>query len=370
MRNIRLQPELCRVDLKGSSDNSYDLLIGAGLFGNLPMELKSSPIANTYAIVTDTHVGKIYGWRLLNEMRNKDIHSYLITFPKGEGHKNRKTKEKIENEMLRLSLGRDTCIIAIGGGVVGDMAGFVASTYMRGIPYIQIPTTLLAQVDSSIGGKVGVDTEYAKNSIGAFYQPKKVIIDVDFLKTLPKNEMLNGLAEIVKHALIIDRGFFHFLEKNIDKILKCDLNALKFAIKRSCEIKASIVSQDEKERGIRKILNYGHTIGHAIESALKYSISHGNAVSIGMSYAAKLSAKHGFLDEGSVIRQDNLLSYIGLPHRLSHHKLNPKKILEHIPYDKKIISDRLDFILLNSIGDAFISDKIALEDIKNILREP
>ena len=271
--------------------------------------------------------------------------------------------------MLRLALGRDSCIIALGGGVVGDLAGFAAATYMRGIPYIQVPTTLLAMVDSSIGGKVGVDTLHAKNAIGAFYQPKKVIIDLNFIKTLPKNEIANGLAEIIKQALIKDKNFFHFLEKNIDKILSYDLYILKQTIKRSCEIKASIVMQDEREKGIRKILNYGHTIGHAIESALNYKISHGQAIAIGMSYAAKLSAKLGFLHEGSVIRQNNLLEYIGLPHKLSHHKLKPRKILEHIQYDKKIINGKINFVLLNSIGDVIISDKITLEDIKQILEE-
>lgn len=361
--------EICHVRLREEVDNSYDIFIDNRLIDNLAVDLKRSPIANAYAIVTDSNVGKLYGKKLLNDLQNKNIYAHLITFPAGEKHKNRKTKEMIENEMLDLALGRDTCIIALGGGVVGDLAGFVAATYMRGIPYIQIPTTLLAMVDSSIGGKVGIDTMHAKNVIGAFYQPKKVIIDLNFLKTLPKSELINGLAEIVKLALIKDKDFFHFLEKNIDKILGYDLNALKQTIKRCCEIKASIIVQDEKEKGLRRILNYGHTIGHAIESALNYKISHGHAIAIGMSYAAKLSAKQGFLHEGSVIRQNNLLEYIGLPRRLSHHRLKPNKILEHVQYDKKIRNSRISFVLLNSIGDTFISDEITLEDIKNILEE-
>ncbi len=361
--------EICHIDLKDYVDNSYDILIDNGLFDSLAEELKKSPLANAYAIISDSVIGKIYGKKLLKNLQSKNIHAHLTTFQAGEKSKNRKTKEKIEDEMLKLALGRDTCIIALGGGVVGDLAGFVAATYMRGIPYIQVPTTLLAMVDSSIGGKVGVDTRQSKNVIGAFYQPKKVIIDLNFLKTLPKNELANGLAEIIKHALIKDKDLFHFLEKNIDKILSYDLATLKYAIKKSCEIKASIVMQDEKEKGIRRILNYGHTIGHAIEAALNYKISHGNAIAIGMSYAAKLSAKLGFLHEGSVIRQNNLLQYIGLSHRLSHHKLKPKKILEHVQYDKKIINDKINFILLNSIGDALVSDKVTLEEIKQILEE-
>lgn len=361
--------EICRVDLKEETGNSYDIIIGAGLIGNLAIELKQKPVANAYAIITDSNVKRLYGETLLKNFQAKNLHAHLISFPAGEKSKSRDTKEKVENEMLNLGFGRDSCIIALGGGVVGDLAGFVAATYMRGIPCIQVPTTLLAMVDSSIGGKVAVDTMHAKNAIGAFHQPKKVIIDMNFLKTLPKKELANGLAEMIKHALISDRDFFHFLEKNIDKILNCDLETLEQAVKRSCEIKIHIVEEDEKEKGLRKLLNYGHTIGHAIESALKYKISHGQAISIGMSYAAKLSAKNGFLDEGSVIRQNNLLEYIGLPHKLSHRKLKPREILEHIQYDKKIINKKLNFVLLNSIGDAFVSDDISMEDLKGIFGE-
>ena len=358
-----------KVKLKEEVDNSYDILIDKGLIDNLADELKRKPIANAYAIITDSNVAKIYGNKLLNGLQSKNIHAHLIAFPAGEKSKTRKTKEKIEDQMLKLAFGRDACIIALGGGVVGDVAGFVAATYMRGIPYIQIPTSLLAMVDSSIGGKVAVDTLNAKNAIGAFYQPKKVIIDINFLKTLPRKELVNGFAEIIKHALIKDKDFFHFLEKSSDKILNCNSEILKQTIKRSCEIKAEIIMQDEKEKGLRKILNYGHTIGHAIETALNYKISHGNAIAIGMSYAAKLSAKLGFLHEGSVIRRNNLLEHIGLPHKLSHHKLNTRKILEHIQLDKKILNGKINFVLLISIGDAFVSDNITLEDIKDILGE-
>lgn len=359
--------EKVRVDLREETDNSYDILIDEGLFDNLANELKQKPLGNSYAIITDSNVGKVYGRRLLKNLQSKNINSHLITFQAGEKSKTRKTKEKIEDEMLELGLGRDSCIIALGGGVVGDIAGFVAATYMRGIYYIQVPTSLLAMVDSSIGGKVAVDTTHAKNIIGAFYQPKKVIIDLNFLKTLPKSEIANGMAEVIKHAIIKDKDFFHFLEENIDLIMNLDLKVLKQAIKRSCEIKANIVIEDEREKGLRRVLNYGHTIGHAIEAALNYKISHGNAIAIGMSYAAKLSAKKGILHEGSVIRQNNLLEHIGLPHRLSHHKLKPRKILENIQYDKKIMDGKINFVLLNSIGDAFVSDEITLDDIKQIL---
>lgn len=361
--------EICRVELKVASDNSYDIVIGCGLSEKLAEELQKTQIANAYTIITDSNVERIYGKKLLQDLKSKGIHSHLISFPAGEKSKSRKIKEKIEDSMLKLALGRDTCIIALGGGVVGDVAGFAAATYMRGIPYIQVPTTLLAMVDSSIGGKVAVDTRHAKNSIGAFHQPKKVIADLNFLKTLPKKELANGLAEMIKHALVKDKNFFSFLEKNIGKILNRDFGALETAVKMSCRIKSLVVMQDEKERGMRKILNYGHTIGHAVESALNYKISHGNAIAIGMYYAAKISAKLGFLDEESAIRQNNLLEHAGLPHKLSHSKLNFKKIIEHMRYDKKIIGSWLNFVLLNSIGGAFVSDKVTFEDIRDILEE-
>lgn len=361
--------EICRVELKGAYDYSYDIAIGCGLSEKLAEELQKTQIANAYAIITDSNVEKIYGKKLLQDFKNKDIHAHLISFPAGEKSKSRKIKEKIEDRMLELALGRDTCIIALGGGVAGDVAGFAAATYMRGIPCIQVPTTLLAMVDSSIGGKVAVDTLHAKNAIGAFHQPKKVIADLNFLKSLPKKEMANGLAEMIKHALVKDKGFFSFLEKNIGRILNCDFAILEPAVKMNCRIKASVVMQDEKERGMRKILNYGHTIGHAVESALSYKISHGNAIAIGMSYAAKISAKLGFLDEESAIRQGNLLEHAGLPHKLSHSKLKPQKIIERMRYDKKITGSRLNFVLLNSIGDAFVSDKITFEDVRDALEE-
>ncbi len=361
--------EKCSVNLKNESDNSYDILIGSWLLKSLAEDLKKNSAANEYAIITDSNVAKIYGEKLLKDFEKNNLHAHLIVFPAGEKSKTRATKEKIENHMMNLNLRRDTCIIALGGGVVGDVAGFVAATYMRGIPYMQVPTTLLSMVDSSIGGKVGIDTKDAKNVIGAFYQPKKVVIDISLLKTLPNSEISNGISEIIKHALIRDKDFFHFIEKNIDRIMNCDEDTLIKVIKRSCEIKAFVVAEDEKEKGIRKILNYGHTIGHAIESSLNYKISHGNAIAIGMSYAAKLSARLGFLHEGSVIRQNNLFQYAGLPHKLSHHKLKPKKILEHVQYDKKILNGKINFILLNSIGDAVISDSVSTDDIKNILEE-
>ena len=359
--------EACRIDLK-KEDESYDMLIGNGIIDDFVSELKIKT-ASSYVIITDSNVKKYHSDKLLASLKKKNLNVHQIFFKAGEQSKTRKTKEKIENEMLEIGVKRDSCIIAFGGGVVGDMAGFVASTYLRGIPYIQIPTTLLAMADSSIGGKVGVDTEYSKNSIGAFYQPKKVIMDLNFLRTLPKDEFANGMVELIKHGLIKDKDFFHFIEKNLGKIFEQDQKILSSAIKRSCEIKSSIVSIDEKETGARKILNYGHTIGHAIESALDYKIKHGEAIAVGMHHAAKISSRLGFLDEGSAIRQDNLLRKMGFKLKLSHHELKPGKILRFMENDKKIINGKINFILLKSMGDAFVHDGLTFEDLKEFLEE-
>ena len=359
--------EKCQVNLKESADNSYEILIGSNLNAKILEDLKEKKYSK-YAIVTDSNL-IIYGKKLQQLLQKNNLHCHLISFKAGEQNKTRKTKEEIEDKLISLNFQRDSCIIALGGGVVGDIAGFVAATYMRGIPYIHVPTSLLAMADSSIGGKVGVDTKEGKNMIGDFHQPKKVYIDIDYLKSLPDEEFANGMAEIIKHAIIKDRNFFHFLEKSISKIMRKDADILKQMIKTSCEIKASIVEKDEKEKGIRKLLNYGHTIGHAIESASSYRIKHGFCVAIGMSYAAKLSAKYGFLDEGSVIRQNNLLEMIGLPHRIKHHDLKPKKIADAIVYDKKIINNKINFVFLNSIGDSFVSENASIEDIKKVLEE-
>ncbi len=359
--------ESCKVNLK-ENNNSYEILIGESLLDSLPSDLTTNKLANSYAIITDSNIEKLYGKKLLVSLKKQGLKAYLISIPAGEASKNRKKKEKIEDKLLSLGLGRDACIISLGGGVVGDLAGFVAATYLRGVPYIQIPTSLLAMVDSSIGGKVAVNTKEAKNVIGLFYHPKRVIIDLNLLNTLPEDELRNGLIEIIKHALIKDKKLLYFIEKNLKKILIKDIRPLNHIIKRSCEIKSQIVMQDEKEKSVRKILNYGHTIGHAIESSLKYKISHGQAIAIGMSYAAKLSARKGFLKEGSVIRQNNLLQKAGVPCKLSHHDLNPSSILEHLKYDKKIVGEKINFVILREIGDAFVSDEITIEDIGQVLR--
>ncbi|MCK5722900.1 MAG: 3-dehydroquinate synthase [Gammaproteobacteria bacterium] len=356
-----------RVNLKKQIDNSYDIIIGENLLNKIPKELKQRPLANKYIIITDSNGEKLYGNSLLKEMKKNGLKTYLISFKAGEKSKTRKTKETIENRMMEYDLGRDTLVIAVGGGVVGDIAGFVAATYYRGISYIQVPTTLLAFADSSIGGKTAVDTGFGKNLIGAFHQPKRVYIDTTTLKTLPKKEMKNGIAETIKHAVIKDKGFFRYLEKNVKQLIKKDPVVIEYITKRNCEIKAKIVEMDEKEKGQRKILNYGHTIGHAIEAASNYKMTHGNAVALGMVAAAKISIELGYMSMKDMIRQNNLIEAAKLPVILPD--IGIENIIKAMQYDKKIIDDKIMFVLPKKIGDVFFTDEVSLKLVKKVLDE-
>jgi len=349
-----------KVRLKQKADYSYSIVLGKNLFKKIAADLKNKPIANKYVIITDSNVKNIYGIDLLKTLRANNIEAQLIYFKAGEQSKNSKIKEQIENEMFKLLLGRDSAILALGGGVTGDLAGFIASTFLRGIPYIQIPTTLLAMVDSSIGGKTGINTGYGKNLIGTFYQPKKVYIDINMLSTLPESEFLNGLAEVIKHSIIKDKPLFKYLEKNREKILKKDKKALQYIIKISCEIKSSIVEKDETESNYRRILNFGHTFGHAIEKTSNYQVKHGFAVAQGMIYAAKLSKTN----EKTKERIIKLIESYGL---IKNIKLDKKMILHAMLQDKKTIKGKVNFVLINEIGKPYITNKIKTQQIEAVL---
>ncbi|MFA4920174.1 MAG: 3-dehydroquinate synthase, partial [Thermodesulfovibrionales bacterium] len=251
-------------------ERSYDICLGSNMLKGIGSRLKSFGISPKAAIVSNPKVYRLYGKKVLNSIRAAGFDVISVIIPDGEKYKDISTVQKIYGELLKHRLDRKSALIALGGGVIGDITGFVASTYMRGIDYIQIPTTLLAQVDSSVGGKTGVNHKLGKNMIGTFYQPKLVWIDIDTLKTLPKRELVAGLAEVVKYGVIWDTKFFKLLEDNRDKILSLDKKVLGHILKRSCTIKAGVVSKDEKESGLRAILNYGHTIGHAIETVTEY----------------------------------------------------------------------------------------------------
>ena len=320
-------------------DINYKIKIGAGILKGF----RPTFDASKYAIITDTNVNKLYGKRLFDLLQKKGKVVTLV-FKAGENSKNLETVGKILTELAKNNFDRDTLIIALGGGVVGDLGGFVASMYLRGIRYAHIPTTLLAQVDSSVGGKTGVNLMEGKNLAGSFYHPLEVLIDVDTLKTLPEREIKNGLAEVIKYAVTLDEELFDYLERNYSKRNK---DFYLKIISESCRIKARIVKKDEKEKELRKVLNYGHTIGHAIEKESNYKISHGEAVGIGMAYEGKISAELGIMDLDDLKRQNKIIGSMGLP---LVYKGNVDALIKIMGYDKKTKDGKLYFILPENIG--------------------
>lgn len=338
-----------KVKLRKKIDSSYEILIERGLLRRIPADLKRQKYGNKYAIVTDKIVERIYGKEMLHNLQAKGINSCLISFEGGEKSKNLRTVEKLLDKMLSNGLDRKSCVIALGGGVVGDIAGFAAASYMRGIPFVQVPTTLLAMVDSSTGGKVGVDLRNGKNSCGAFWQPKRVYVDLAALESLPKREIINGMSEVVKSAIIKDAKLFKYIEENAERILKPDLKVMENVIARSCNIKAFVVERDEYEENLRKIVNYGHTIGHAIEVLTNYrKYTHGEAIAIGMAVEADIARRLGYLKKEEAQRQNNLLRRIGLNTALP--RIDEKKILNELRKDKKAVGGRAQFVLPERIG--------------------
>ncbi|MFN4244809.1 MAG: 3-dehydroquinate synthase [Brevinematia bacterium] len=351
------------VNVFRNEDLSYPIYIGKDILQALVEEIKVL-LPSSLVVVTDNIVKHFHMDLLVKYLDTLLIPYHVISVPSGEKHKNRKTKEIIENEMLRLKIDRKALIIAFGGGVVGDIAGFVAATYHRGISYIQLPTTLLAMVDSSIGGKTGVDTPYGKNTIGAFYQPKAVIMELRFLDTLPCVHFKNGLVEVLKHSIIRDKNFYNFLRANHESIMSRDEEVLERTIEWSCRIKKEIVESDEREEGLRKILNFGHTVGHAIEAVSNYKILHGFAVSAGMVVESFISTRLGLLSEEDCISIVELLKLFSLPTTFKELglKLSQKdfyRIVELMKGDKKSISKEIKISLPTEIGkmvDSFTVD--------------
>lgn len=335
-----------------SANEAYNIIIARGLFPKIPSLVKSIQgkkrlKIHRVAVITDSTLRAIYGERL-SAMFGGD--SCLLHVPAGEASKCREMKNYLEDKLVEAKFGRDSAIIAFGGGVVGDLAGFVASTYYRGIPYFQVPTTIISQVDSSIGGKTAIDLPSGKNLVGCFYQPKGVFMDVDLLDTLPEVEFVNGLAEVVKHAMIRDRKFFEFLEENVSRILSKDKKVLVEMLGNSCDIKADVVSQDLKETNLRKILNFGHTVGHALETLSGYGLLHGQAVSIGMAAEAYISLKAGYLAPEKYTRLYKLLRKFGLPTKFPS-KTPPERIVAAMGLDKKNEKGRVHYTLPSGIGE-------------------
>jgi len=335
-------------------DRSYHIAIRGSLFDN-PLSYAELPAASSVLIVSNTTVAPLYAERLKTALQGKYANIHTVILPDGEVYKTWQTLNLIFDALLANGCDRKTVLFALGGGVVGDMTGFAAASYMRGVPFVQVPTTLLAQVDSSVGGKTGINHPLGKNMIGAFYQPLKVVCDLDTLKTLPQRELSAGLAEIIKYGPIADLDFLAWIEDNIDALMARDPAALAHAVKRSCEIKAWVVGQDEREAGLRAILNFGHTFGHAIEAGLGYGEwLHGEAVGCGMVMAAHLSQRLGLVDAAFVQRLTTLIQKAGLPvtgPRLSESD-NAGRYLELMRVDKKAEGGEIRFVVINGPASA------------------
>ena len=347
--------------------NSYDVHIGSGILAQTGHWLKENWFTGNLVIITNPIVKGLYGNALKQNLTGDGFRVVTLEVPDGEEQKSLAVAGKLYNKLTNAYAERTTPILALGGGVIGDLAGFVAATYLRGVPLVQIPTTLLAQVDSSIGGKVAIDHGQLKNKIGAFYQPKLVITDIATLKTLDTKTLIDGLAEVIKYAVIQDKELLTYIEDNLDKIKSLDESVLEEIVFRSAKIKAGIVEKDEKDSGLRAILNYGHTVGHAIESASDFKIEHGKAVAIGMLAAAKISNRMGILDKNEVLRLNRLIQRAGLPTKMPN--LEVKEIIQTIKHDKKILRGKIRFVLPKLIGRVFITDEVSLSLVEQILAD-
>lgn len=350
MSTLTLAPFDLQVDL---GERAYPITIGQSLLEDAELVARHIP-GRRAAIVTNTTVAPLYLERLSSSLKVAGKQVTPIILPDGEEEKNWENLMRIFDVLLSEKCDRKTTLVALGGGVIGDMTGFAAATYMRGVPFVQVPTTLLAQVDSSVGGKTGINHPLGKNMIGAFYQPQAVIADTLTLNTLPPQELSAGLAEVIKHGAIIDAEFFRWIEANIGKLLARDAAALAHAIKRSCEIKADVVRQDEREGGLRAILNFGHTFGHAIEAGLGFGTwLHGEAVGCGMVMAAELSQRLGYIDGPTKARITALVKAAGLPTVAPD--LGMDRWIELMQVDKKNEAGQIKFILLKPLGAAVIT---------------
>lgn len=348
----------------GLHERSYRIEFGSGLLRDAGMTLKSINFPTQVALVTNPTVFALYGQQTLDSLASAGFSCTVISVPDGEEYKSLETLEKIYDQLIENHFDRGAGLVALGGGVIGDMAGYASATFLRGIPFVQIPTTILSQVDSSVGGKTAVNHPLGKNLIGAFYQPKHVLIDIDSLKTLDQREIRAGIAEIVKYGVIRDAEFFEWLENNVQNLLNLDPESLIHAVKRSCQIKADIVEIDEREGSIRALLNYGHTFGHAIESLCGYGDwRHGEAVSCGMVVASRISRNLGLSDAATSQRIEELLRRFALP--VSPPEFSLSQYVAAMRHDKKVRQGNLTLVLNQEIGTA---DLYPVKDIVETFR--
>ncbi|HKB82614.1 MAG TPA: 3-dehydroquinate synthase, partial [Burkholderiales bacterium] len=349
----------------GLGDRGYPIYIGEGLLARAELLLPHLS-QRKVSVVTNTTVASLYLERFSSALRSTGVEIVPVVLPDGEEHKNWQTLNAIFDALLSNRCERKSTIIALGGGVVGDLAGFAAASYRRGVPFIQVPTTLLAQVDSSVGGKTAINHPLGKNMIGAFYQPRMVLADTALLDTLPVRELSAGLAEVIKYGLIMDLPFLEWLEANVDKLKGRDPSALGYAVTRSCQNKAAVVAADERESGERALLNLGHTFGHAIEAGLGFGTwLHGEAVAAGTILAARLSERMGLLAAEDVVRIARLFRCAGLP--VEAPSLGQDRYLDLMGHDKKVENGRLRLVLLQSLGKAFVTSDFDLADLREVL---
>ncbi|MCX8186004.1 MAG: 3-dehydroquinate synthase [Sulfolobales archaeon] len=346
----------------------YPIIVGRGVINDLPKFMKGFRNSKKCAVITNNVVRSLYGGFVQKLLSNAGYEAYVIEVPNGEDCKDLRVVERVYDELISYRFDRYSTVIALGGGSTGDLAGFIAATYMRGINYIQVPTTLLAQVDAAIGGKAAINHPKGKNLIGVFYHPQLVLVDVDMLKTHDFRDLRSGLAEIIKYGIIMDSEFFKYVVSNKAKLLDVSSEELLKAVLKCCEFKASIVSKDEFDReGIRAILNFGHTVGHAVETYSNFTLRHGEAVSIGMCYEAKVSAAIGFASKSVADEVCRSLSDLGLPTRIEE-SAEVSKLLDLMRRDKKSVGGKIAMVLLKDIGSSFLMDSVPEEVVLEVMR--
>ena len=352
----------------GLGERSYDIEIGSGTLSGIGERAARFGFSPTIGIISNPTVFGLYGEEVMRSLHDAGFNCFSTLVPDGEEYKDYFWSYHILTDLLKNRLDRNSCVVALGGGVIGDITGFAGSLYMRGIHLIHIPTTLLAQVDSAVGGKTGVNHAAGKNMIGTFHQPRLVWTDISTLRSLPGSELLCGIAEIIKYGVIWDAGLFGVLEEKREAILNLDMDVISYLIKRSCQIKAEVVSKDERESGFRAILNYGHTIGHAVETETGYSkYLHGEAVAMGMCLAARLSEVLGLMESACAERIKSVVSAYGLPSELPK-DMNGDKLISLISMDKKATAGEMKFILPKDIGNVVIHKGVDLKILKGIVR--
>jgi 3-dehydroquinate synthase len=346
---------------------SYNIYVGAGALSEVSPHLQRAKLGPRLVIITNPNIFELHGFALKEALSKDGFEITVLTVPDGEEYKSLETAGKLYTDLSAALVERGTPVLALGGGVIGDLAGFVAATYMRGLPLVHLPTTLLAQVDSSIGGKTAINHGRLKNQIGAFYQPVAVFTDTATLKTLPQQQLPNGMAEVIKTAVVGDPALFDILERRMPDIIAGDERGLQIIVLHTATVKAHIVSRDEKDAGLRNTLNFGHTIGHAIESVSDFKVNHGTAVAAGMAAAGRIATKLGLFPQRELDRLLGVITSAGLP--TSMPQLNTAEVLEAIKHDKKATEGRIRFILPTEVGKVIATERVTLEMVAQVLSE-